>query len=196
VASGDRQRWNDRYRQADGPPGSPAPLLVTAVAGLAAGRALDLACGRGSDALWLAGQGWTVDAVDVSDEALAALARHAGHAGVAARVRTVPADLDDGLPSSLGGPYDLLVMGRFRSPVLEEAVGRMLRPGAMVVTSRLSVVGRGPDDRSTAAFLASPGELRGLAERSGLEVLHLAEADGVTALVARVKPAVESPRLG
>ena len=180
--------------------------------------------------MWLAERGWQVDAVDIADTALAEVVRAAGAAGVRSRVRVVQADLDDGLPASCPGPYDLLVMGHFRSPLLETAIARLVRPGGLVVTSRLSVVGRDatratgasggtggtggtggvtapaaagplPSAPSPAgpapAYLAAPGELRLLAERLGLEVLHWEEGSGQTTLVARVvgeDPLTRAPR--
>jgi len=56
--------------------------LRTEVEGLKPGRALDLGCGEGGDAIWLAKQGWTVDGVDISTTALARAAEAAAEAGV------------------------------------------------------------------------------------------------------------------
>ncbi len=186
MACEDRQRWNERHAGAGAARPAPRAILVAATEALTPpGRALDLACGRGAEAVWLAERGWQVDA------ALGAVARAAAAAGVRSQVRLVQADLDDGLPASCPGPYDLLVMGHFRSPLIESAIGRLLRPGALVVTSRLSVVGRDATGATGAldtapAYLAAVGELRDLAERLGLEVLHWEEGTGQTALVARV----------
>jgi SAM-dependent methyltransferase len=50
--------------------GRPNGRLVAEVAGLSPGRALDVGCGEGADAIWLAGRGWAVTAVDISEVAL------------------------------------------------------------------------------------------------------------------------------
>ena len=50
--------------------GRPNGRLVVEVAGLAPGRALDVGCGEGADAIWLARHGWTVTAIDISDVAI------------------------------------------------------------------------------------------------------------------------------
>ncbi len=216
MAREDRQRWNERHAgAAAAAPSAPRAVLVGAAEVLPPpGRALDLACGRGAEAVWLAERGWQVDAVDIADTALEEVARAADAAGVRSRLRVVQADLGDGLPASCPGPYDLLVMGHFRTQLLETAIGLLLRPGAVVVTSRLSVVGRDatggtgatvptprPDGIDLAgasgpapAYLAGAGELRDLAERLGLEVLHWEEGAGQTALVARVAGAAPTPR--
>lgn len=68
---GDRRRWDERYRTGEysGPDG-PTWLLEAVADALPSGRALDVACGTGRNARFLADGGWTVDAVDVSREAL------------------------------------------------------------------------------------------------------------------------------
>lgn len=68
---GDRRRWEERYRTGEYSSQAGHSRLLEAFAdALPAGRALDVACGTGRNARFLAGRGWTVDAVDVSREAL------------------------------------------------------------------------------------------------------------------------------
>ena len=50
--------------------GEPNPQLVAEVADMPLGRALDLGCGEGADAVWLAARGWKVTAIDISQVAL------------------------------------------------------------------------------------------------------------------------------
>ena len=63
--------------------GNPNPQLVAQVADLAPGTALDVGCGEGADAIWLAERGWRVTAVDISTVALERAAAHAAAAGEA-----------------------------------------------------------------------------------------------------------------
>ncbi len=78
--------WNKRYADREQLwSGQPNGALVAEVAGLTPGRALDVGCGEGADAVWLASGGWDVTALDVSDLALARAAGHARDAGVAVR---------------------------------------------------------------------------------------------------------------
>jgi SAM-dependent methyltransferase len=79
----DASRWDERYAEADQLwSGNPNQTLVDAATPLAPGRALDVGCGEGADAVWLAKQGWDVTALDVSEVALDRARRHAERAGV------------------------------------------------------------------------------------------------------------------
>jgi SAM-dependent methyltransferase len=170
VSTADRDRWDARYAAGDaGEPVPPAALVGREHLLPATGRALDVACGRGTVAVWLAGRGLAVDAVDVSPVGLAAgRARPGGDA-----VRWIEADLDDGLPVT--GPYDVVVGQRFRAPALYGAMVDVLAPGGLLVVTVLAG-GDGP-------FRAAPGEL--LAAFGHLAVVHQEEAGGEAHLVAR-----------
>ncbi|QLQ16693.1 MAG: class I SAM-dependent methyltransferase [Micropruina sp.] len=77
--------WDARYAEADRVwSGRPNHALVREVAGLPAGRVLDVGCGEGADAVWLAQQGWDVTAIDVSVVALERARYAAADAGVEA----------------------------------------------------------------------------------------------------------------
>ncbi|GAA2611335.1 class I SAM-dependent methyltransferase [Paractinoplanes durhamensis] len=79
----DEQAWDARYSEENRIwSGNPNVELVTEVADLPPGRALDLGCGEGADAVWLARRGWQVTAVDLSGVALQRAATHAAEAGV------------------------------------------------------------------------------------------------------------------
>ena len=91
-----REFWDRIYRARDRPhTHRPHPYLVDELTQAEPGTALDLGCGDGANAIWLATQGWTVTAVDVSAVALERAAQSAEQAGVAARLRWECADLRD-----------------------------------------------------------------------------------------------------
>jgi SAM-dependent methyltransferase len=75
--------------------GRPNPHLVSETSELAPGRAIDVGCGEGGDAIWLARQGWQVIGADISPVGLERAARNAGEAGaeVAARITWRQLDL-------------------------------------------------------------------------------------------------------
>jgi len=89
-----REFWDDVHRRpGHAHPGRPHPSVVEALADATPGTALELGCGAGAAAVWLAARGWTVTAVDVSQVALDRAAAHAAQAGVEDRVRWERADL-------------------------------------------------------------------------------------------------------
>jgi SAM-dependent methyltransferase len=78
--------WDRRYADREQLwSGRPNGALVAEVAGMAPGRVLDVGCGEGADAVWLARQGWDVTALEVSGVALERAAGHARDAGVEIR---------------------------------------------------------------------------------------------------------------
>ena len=80
----DQKFWDDLYREKDQLwSGAVNGVLMTEVADLPPGQALDLGCGEGADALWLAARGWLVTAIDISDVALDRARAAAGDAKVA-----------------------------------------------------------------------------------------------------------------
>lgn len=115
-------------------------LLVEAVSELTPGKALQLGCGVGQDALWLAGQGWAVTAVDPSTEAVVA-ARQAAAAG-GATLALIAADLATWRPGSrfdlVVATYSLPARGMGRSRMLETAVAAVA-PGGTIVISELDI---------------------------------------------------------
>ncbi|MFI5041777.1 MAG: class I SAM-dependent methyltransferase [Acidimicrobiales bacterium] len=77
--------WDARYSEREGAmwSGRPNGRLVAEVADLTPGGALDVGCGEGADAIWLARRGWTVTAIDISDVAVGRARDAAERAGVA-----------------------------------------------------------------------------------------------------------------
>lgn len=79
----EHEEWDERYAESMKIwSGDPNGALLVEVAGMPPGRVLDVGCGEGADAIWLAQQGWTVTALDVSKVALNRAQGHATRAGV------------------------------------------------------------------------------------------------------------------
>lgn len=180
MADADRTRWDRRYlERGSAPPGDVAlPSVFQPYASQfpRAGNALDLACGAGAAAVWLARRGLRVWGCDVSPVAIAQAAELAGRCGQAERCTFVVADLDDGLPP--GEPADVLLCHKFRDRRLDDAMIGRLAPGGILAISVLSEVGASP-----GPFRARPGEL--LQAFAELEVIASDEADGEAWLLAR-----------
>ncbi|MDX3683197.1 MULTISPECIES: class I SAM-dependent methyltransferase [unclassified Streptomyces] len=134
----DAEMWDDRYRESDRIwSGNPNVVLVSEVEDLKPGRALDLGCGEGADAVWLARTGWQVTATDISRVALERAAVHAAEAGVADRVDWQWHDLGVSFPE---GEYDLVSaqflhsMGDLpREEILRRAAGAVAPGGVLLV---------------------------------------------------------------
>src|SRR5439155_15282888 len=84
----------------------PAPFLEEVLPQLPPGRAIDVACGSGRDAVFLALHGYEVEAWDHDPEALARAESLASRHGVG--IHTVVADLEHGLPPIPASAYDLV----------------------------------------------------------------------------------------
>ena len=75
--------WDQRYADMEQVwSGRPNAQLVSETRGLRSGRALDVGCGEGADALWLAEHGWDVTALDVSQVVLDRAAEQSGCVGL------------------------------------------------------------------------------------------------------------------
>ena len=174
--------WDARYSEHDEAvwSGRPNGRLVAEVAELRPGRALDVGCGEGADAVWLARQGWTVTAIDLSDVAVSRARQAAESAGVA--VEWVCGDaLRHPFPA---GSFDLVSM---QYPALPKAAGEAamnalldtVRPGGLLLAvyhdlddeHRKHMKSRGVDP---ADYFGADELLRLLGERFTVE-LHAVE---------------------
>ena len=135
-AAAEAAEWDARYNENDEAiwSGRPNGRLVAEVASLTPGRALDVGCGEGADAIWLARSGWTVTAIDISDVALIRAREAAELAG--AVVEWVRGDaLQTTFPA---GSFDLVSM---QYPALPKAAGEAavralldtVRPGGLLL---------------------------------------------------------------
>ncbi|AXL86959.1 SAM-dependent methyltransferase [Streptomyces sp. CB09001] len=122
--------WEARYRDSGRVwSGRPNELLVREAAALTPGTALDLGCGEGGDAVWLAAQGWRVTGVDIAVTALERAAVHAAEAGVGDRVAWQRHELGDSFPE---GTFDLVSAHYLQSPVALDQRGVLRRAAAAV----------------------------------------------------------------
>ncbi len=201
MSDSDRDRWNDRYRRgAYAGRTYPAVLVAEQAPEIYATqrarqradgsdgalRALDLACGAGRNALYLAQLGYEVDAVDISAEALE-------RGGKTARRRGLPVawmehDLDLGLPRGLGD-YDLVTIIRYLDLSLVASAAERLRPGGYLLCETHLVTSETVIGPHNPSFRARPGEL--CAAAAGLDVVESWEGlardpDGRAVALARL----------
>ncbi|MGB9618073.1 MAG: class I SAM-dependent methyltransferase, partial [Desulfomonilaceae bacterium] len=119
------------------------------------GRALDVACGRGQNAIYLAQRGYWVDAVDISFQALIQLRAEAR--GRDLSVGCVAADLDYWpIPVST---YDLVAVFYFFAPKRMMDLAASLRPGALLFYATYNVRHKSEKPEFNEAYLAPGGGL-------------------------------------
>jgi 2-polyprenyl-3-methyl-5-hydroxy-6-metoxy-1,4-benzoquinol methylase len=169
----EREDWNRKHGEGGMLFGvEPNRFLVAEVTELAPGRALDLACGSGRNAVWLAQRGWTVTGVDFSDVALEQARGLAAERGV--EVEWVQDDLREWGPGD--ERYDLVVIlylqlpAEERDPIVARAAEAVAPSGALLVV--------GHDRENLNAGYGGPQDPRVLftaeevaAELSGLEIV-------------------------
>ena len=168
----DRHEWDQRYAtdeliwRAD-----PNRVLVEEVSGVDPGRALDLACGEGRNAIWLAERGWVVTGVDFSPVGLAKAERLAANRGV--RVTWIEEDVVAWAPARES--FDLVAVLYLQLPpvdrrrALEGAAGALAPGGTIIVvghdSTNLTEGYGGPKD---PAVLYGPEDL--VSDLGGLEI--------------------------
>ncbi|SQD95690.1 Methyltransferase type 11 [Parafrankia sp. Ea1.12] len=127
--------WDKRYSEREQLwSGQPNGALVAEVAALTPGRVLDVGCGEGADAVWLARGGWDVTALEVSGLALERAAGHARDAGVA--VRWVHAELTEAaLPPASFDLVSAQYPALLRTPdaAAERALLAAVAPGGLLL---------------------------------------------------------------
>jgi len=195
-----REDWDRKYAAVDNLWASkPNRFLVAEVEGLPPGRALDLACGEGQNAVWLATRGWSVTGVDYSEVAIAKARARAKRDGV--EVDFVHADLVEYVPER--GAYDLVTLLYLHIPSTGRRDVHAKASDALAPEGTLVLVGHdlanategvgGPSDRDllyTADGIAS--ELPGLDIEKATTVLrdvHGEERDAIDTLVRARRPA-------
>lgn len=181
------ERWDERYRQVDLVPfpASPPEWLAEHRDLLTGGgRALDLACGTGGAARYLAELGYEVVAVDASEVVVEALREAAREQGLSIDARVL--DLEhEPIPA---GPYDVIVILKFLQRNLFEAIQAALAPGGLLFHETFSVVDE-PGKVVNPSYLLERDEL--LRAYPELEVIDHRIVDdagdrrGIAGLVAR-----------
>ncbi|MFG2828264.1 class I SAM-dependent methyltransferase [Streptomyces sp. NPDC048434] len=152
----DHEFWDSRYAESDqiwsGRPNAP---LVREAGDLMPGKALDLGCGEGADALWLAERGWHVTAVDISRVALDRAAQHTA-ADAARRINWQWHDLSTSFPA---GSFDLVSAQFLHSPsdmprdeILRKAASAVAPGGVLLVVGHTGFPSWEPDPHPEIHF--------------------------------------------
>ena len=174
------QQWDERYAATDRVfRAVPNEMLAELVSAVSPGSAIDLGSGEGRNSLWLAGQGWSVTAVDASQVGLEKLNSYAQKEGL--NVETVVGDLWEFMETtrSNGPKVDLVVLAYIqvvtaeRSMLLDQAAS-LLKPGGhlFVVAHHLDSLGHaGPPDPQRLFIEDDLARIQGVTI-DRLELLH------------------------
>jgi 2-polyprenyl-3-methyl-5-hydroxy-6-metoxy-1,4-benzoquinol methylase len=162
------RRWLERQFHAHG---EASAVVLAALDGLPPGRALDLACGAGRHAVWLAERGWRVTAVDFSAEAIAQAREHAQKAGV--EVDWVVADVLDYEPQPAA--YELVLIAYLHVPaherreILGKAEAAVAAGGTLLLVGHdLTNLATGAPGPTSPAVLYTPDDI--VPELPGLDI--------------------------
>jgi 2-polyprenyl-3-methyl-5-hydroxy-6-metoxy-1,4-benzoquinol methylase len=144
---GSQEFWDELYRSHGSVwSGEPNESLVKQASSLPAGTALDVGCGEGADAIWLARRGWRVTAIDISSVALERAKKSAIQSGeeVAGRIEWVRTDLTESVPANAS--YDLVCvffmhLPRAERDVLFRSLAELVAPGGSLL-----IAGHHPSD--------------------------------------------------
>jgi len=191
------QDWDQRYATTELVWGAgPNRFLVAEVAGLTPGRALDLGCGEGRNAIWLAELGWQVTGVDFSEMGLDKARRLAADRGV--EVNWVRADLLEYQPDR--GAFDLVIVMYLQlladqvSVVMKRASAALAPGGTLLVVGHdLLNLSEGHGGPQNPEVLFTPADIErdlpGLGIERAERVLRPVTVDGreVTAIDALVR---------
>jgi SAM-dependent methyltransferase len=192
--------WDARYRESARPlPDRPAAILAELLPLLPRGRALDVACGAGRNAIFLAMRGWDVTAVDFSSAALALASSAAQAASIpVTRERTfaepprqppglhlIEGDLEKlSLPRQA---FDLILCTNYLQRSLFRQVEAALRAGGVLLYETFTrdqlQFAAGPRNRE---FLLNPGELReSFPDLTTLFYREVSAGKGIASILAR-----------
>lgn len=159
----DLRGWDRRYRSGS-PKSPPSPLLVKTAAALPPGHALDLACGTGRNALWLASIGWRVIAIDGSSRAIEILRHRAREQALSVDARI--ADLEKHEYRIEPSSWDLIAMCFYLQRDLFAPAKLGVKPGGVV----LAIVHITEPGEHPTGHRLRPGELKAYFEE--WEILH------------------------
>jgi len=187
MSEADKNHWEAKY-SGDGyePNREPSALLTEWLGDRPPGRALDLACGAGRNALYLAEKGYEVTAVDVSPRAIALAEAFAREKGLT--INWVVADLDN---YTIPGQYDLMVISFFfiNRNMVFPIIAALNQGGLFFYESIMLPPGAAADEKHKHRFHFQPGELKQLFP--GLSAIRYEERqvvgkDGLPAYIANL----------
>ena len=156
MSQQDRDKWDQRYVEDSYQKGNPVTLLENWINKIPAGKALDIACGAGRNAIFMAQAGFEVDAIDISREGLNKARKNAGDDLL--KIRWIEHDFDQAY--DFDTDYDLIIVLWYVNLNLITQLCDCLAPGGYLLCeehllSDVSVIGP-----TSSQFRVAPGQLR------------------------------------
>lgn len=170
MSEEDRKKWNKRYAEDSYHKNNPVTLVEDWLPKLPVGRALDVACGAGRNAILLAQAGYRVDAVDISAEGLKLARQKAEHQ--APGINWIEQDLDQ--PHRFDTDYDLIIVMWFVNLELITRLCDCLAPGGYLLCEEHLITEQEVIGPQNPSFRVAPGDLRDAV--TGLEILLYEES--------------------
>jgi len=170
MAESDRTKWDQRFARASENELAPPDWLKEVDAALPRqGYALDIAAGAGRLAIWLAGRGLDVVAVDISPAGLELARQAAVSRGL--QIETISADLEaESLPE---GPFDVITCFNYRQRDLFPFIHERLKVGGFLLAEVATVPNLERHAHPSLKYLAELGELR--QDCAPLEIVYYQE---------------------
>lgn len=191
MSQQDRKKWDQRYAEDIYNKGNPVSLLENWIDRIPRGKALDIACGAGRNAIFMAQAGFDVDAIDISRQGLD-LARESA-LGQGLDINWIEHDLDE--PFLFDEDYHLIVVLWYVNLPLITRLCGCLAPGGYLLCEEHLVSDGDVIGPSNPAFRVKPGELRKalveldiVYDRESIELNDQDERVASAAIVAKRKP--------
>ncbi len=170
MSKQDRNKWNQRYAEGSYHKNNPVTLVEDWLPGLPVGRALDVACGAGRNAILLAQAGYQVDAIDISREGLNLARQDAENRGLV--INWIEQDLDQAYPFDTD--YDLIIVMWYVNLELISRLCDCLAPGGYLICEEHLITDQEVIGPTSLNYRVAPGELREAV--SGVDVLLYEES--------------------
>ena len=170
MSEQDRIKWNQRYTEDSYHKNNPVTLVEDWLPRLPVGRALDVACGAGRNAILMAQAGFQVDAIDISSEGLN-LAKHKAE-DLGLSINWIEHDLDQ--PYEFDTDYDLIIVLWYVDLGLISRLCDCLAPGGYLLCEEHLITDQEVIGPNSSNYRVAPGELREAV--TGVDVLLYEES--------------------
>ncbi len=156
MSQQDRSKWNQRYTEDSYRKGNPVTLLENWIAEIPSGKALDVACGAGRNAIFMAQAGFDVDAIDISREGLKMAKKHAESQGI--DINWVEHDFDQAYEFETN--YSLIVVLWYVDLPLISRLCDCLATGGYLLCEEHLITDQEVIGPGSSSFRVAPGRLR------------------------------------